>query len=70
MEQVLRDTTHKDALLNLLLVKRGDFVIGRYLGHSDLKVSELLIHADRRKTVSKTSTSGMRRADLSCSGNW
>lgn len=71
MEQVLKEPTQKDVLLDLLLVNREGFVIVRCFGHSDLEVSELKIHVDRRKSASKTSAPDMRRADFSsCSRNW
>ncbi|KAJ7413473.1 cytosolic phospholipase A2 beta-like isoform X4 [Willisornis vidua] len=67
MEQVLRETTRKDAL-DLLLVNRADLVseveIGGCLGQSDHEVIEFKISVGRRKSASKISTLDMRRADF------
>ncbi|KAJ7423235.1 adaptin ear-binding coat-associated protein 1 [Pitangus sulphuratus] len=58
MEQVLREPTQKDGLLDLLLVNRLDLVskveIGGCLGHSDHEVIEFKISVDRRKVTTKS----------------
>ncbi|KAJ7397764.1 hypothetical protein BTVI_132244 [Pitangus sulphuratus] len=68
MEQALRKMTQKDALLDLLLVHRVDFMIevgtGCCLSHSDHEEIEIKISVDRRKSASKTSTLDMRRENL------
>ncbi|KAJ7413913.1 hypothetical protein BTVI_42070 [Pitangus sulphuratus] len=68
MEQVLREPTQKDALLDLMLVNRVDLVsevgIGGRLGHSVHKEIEFKMSVDRRKSASKTSTLDMRREDF------
>lgn len=67
-EQVLGEPTWKDALLNLLLVKRealvNEAVVGGNLGHNDHEVNEFKIFADMRKSASKSSTLDMRRTDF------
>ncbi|KAJ7408937.1 hypothetical protein BTVI_58202 [Pitangus sulphuratus] len=67
MEQVLKELTSKDDLLDLLLVNRGDLVseveIGDCLDYSNHEEIEFK-SVDRRKSASKTSTLDMRRADL------
>ncbi|RMC19574.1 hypothetical protein DUI87_03132 [Hirundo rustica rustica] len=68
MEEVLRELTRKDALLDLLLVNREGLVreveIGNCLGHSNHKAIEFKISVDRRKSASKTSTLDMMRKDF------
>ncbi|RMC04964.1 hypothetical protein DUI87_18144 [Hirundo rustica rustica] len=68
MEQVLREGTEKDALLDLLLVNREDLVseaeIGGCLGHNDQEEIEFNISVNRRKNPGKTSALDMRRADF------
>ncbi|KAJ7425329.1 hypothetical protein BTVI_03224 [Pitangus sulphuratus] len=57
MEQVLREPTWKDALLDLLLVSRVDLMskveTGGCLGHSDHKGLKLKISVDKRKSASR-----------------
>ncbi|KAJ7410618.1 rna-directed dna polymerase from mobile element jockey-like [Pitangus sulphuratus] len=68
LEQVLREVTRKDALLDLLLVNRKDLVnkveIGGRLGHSDHEAIKFKISVDRKKSAIKPSTLDMRRADF------
>ncbi|KAJ7426731.1 hypothetical protein WISP_13216 [Willisornis vidua] len=68
MEQVLRKLTQKDAPLDLLLVKREEFMsqvkIGGHLGHSNHKVIKFKISVERRKSASKTSALDMKKADF------
>ncbi|KAJ7409030.1 hypothetical protein BTVI_58103 [Pitangus sulphuratus] len=68
MEQVLREPTWKDALLDLMLVNRVDLMseveIGGHLGHREHKVIEFKISVQRRKRVSKTSALDMRKPDF------
>lgn len=66
MEQVLREATEKDALLDLLLVNRDDLVseaeIGSCLSHGDQEEIEFKISVNRRKSAGKTSALDMKRA--------
>ncbi|XP_027523118.1 nipped-B-like protein [Corapipo altera] len=68
VNKVLRESTWKDALLDLLLVNRVDLVskvgIGGRLDHSDHEGIEFKISVDRRKSANKTSTLAMRRANF------
>ncbi|KAJ7417020.1 rna-directed dna polymerase from mobile element jockey-like [Pitangus sulphuratus] len=68
MKQVQRESTWKDALLDLLLVNKEDLMskveIGNCLGHSSHKVIEFKISVNGRKCASKTSTLDIRRADF------
>ncbi|KAJ7417669.1 adaptin ear-binding coat-associated protein 1 [Willisornis vidua] len=68
MEQVLREPSQKDAIVDLHLVNRVDLVreaeIGGCLGHSKHEVIEFRISNDRRKSDSRTSTLDMRRTDF------
>lgn len=68
MEQVLREPTGKDTLLDLLLFKReglgSDVKIGGCLGHINHKMIEFRISFDRRKSASKTSGLDMGRAEF------
>lgn len=60
MEQVLRELTQKDALLDVLLVNRIDLMNG----DPQLSWQEFKISVDKRKNDSKTSSLDMRRADF------
>lgn len=68
MEQVLREPTLKDYLLDLLFLNRVDFmskvVVGGHLGYSDCEIIEFKILVDRRRSPSKASTLDMWRADF------
>ncbi|TRZ18635.1 hypothetical protein HGM15179_008456, partial [Zosterops borbonicus] len=60
MEQVLREVTQNDALLDLLLVNRVDLMSGDW----QPSWQEFKISVDRRKNDSRTSALDMRRADF------
>jgi len=65
--QLLMELTRKGALLNMFVNRErlvGKVVINSCLGHSDHEVVEFQTVGDRRKTASKTSTLGMRKADF------
>ncbi|KAJ7411815.1 hypothetical protein BTVI_48486 [Pitangus sulphuratus] len=66
--QVLRESTRKSALLDLLFVNRESLmdkvVISGCLGHSDQKVVEFQIVGNRTKIAIKTSTLDMGRIDF------
>lgn len=67
MVQLLRQPTRKDALIVVVFNREGcmnEVVTDGHLGHSDQKVAELKISADRRKRNSNTSTLGRKRADF------
>ncbi|KAJ7399781.1 hypothetical protein BTVI_110168 [Pitangus sulphuratus] len=74
MEQVLRQLTWTDALLDLLLVHRADLVskveIGGRLGQSDRKVIKFKISADRRKSSAKPQLWTWGEQTSGCSGNY
>ncbi|TRZ18654.1 hypothetical protein HGM15179_008452 [Zosterops borbonicus] len=68
IEEVIKEMTWKDALLDLLLPNRVDLMsgveIGGCLGHSNLEVINIKIPVDRRKSACKTSALDMRKADF------